>query len=82
MIDGLGRVARAENDKLVLVVAALDTENTSIGPQVANICRIEHYSSIVAKLSGSLSMLQDNIDLAKPMHSYGVDALLAIDLRT
>ena len=40
MIDGLGRVARAENDKLVLVTAALDAENTSISRQVENICRI------------------------------------------
>ena len=40
MIDGLGRVARAGNDKLVLVMAALDAENASISPQVENICRI------------------------------------------
>lgn len=40
MIDGLGRVARAENDKLVLITAALDAENTSISRQVENICRI------------------------------------------
>ena len=38
--------------------------------------------AIVAKLSRSLSMLQDNVDLAKPMHSYGVDSLLAVELRT
>ena len=40
MIDCLGRVARAENDKLVLAMAALDAENTLISPQVENICRI------------------------------------------
>ena len=40
MIDGLGMVARAGNDKLVLVMAALDAENASISLQVENICRI------------------------------------------
>lgn len=40
IIDGLGRVARAENDKLVLITVALDAENTSISRQVENIYRI------------------------------------------
>ena len=40
MIDCLGSVARAENSNLVLVMAALDAENTSISPQVENMCRI------------------------------------------
>ena len=40
MIDGQGRVARAENDKLVLVTATLDAENTRNSRQVENICQI------------------------------------------
>lgn len=38
--------------------------------------------AIVAKLSRSLSVLKDHVDLAKPMHSYGFDSLLAVELRT
>ena len=40
MIDGLGRVARAENEKLVLVTVALNTEDTPVSQQVENILRI------------------------------------------
>ena len=40
IIDGLSRAIRAENEKLVLVTTALDTENTTISQQSDNIYRV------------------------------------------
>lgn len=38
--------------------------------------------ALIKKLSQSLSTSSDGIDVNKPFHSYGVDSLLAIELRT
>lgn len=36
---------------------------------------------LLQKLSRSLSMPRDDIDTSKPLHAYGVDSLLAVELR-
>ena len=36
---------------------------------------------LLQKLSKSLSMPRDDIDTAKSLHAYGVDSLLAVELR-
>ena len=38
--------------------------------------------AIVAKPAKSMTGLQDGVDLLKPMHAYGVDKLLAVELRS
>ena len=38
--------------------------------------------ALIAKLSKSLPTVQDNVDLNKPIHSYGVDSLMAVELRS
>ena len=40
IIDGLSRAVRAENEKLTLIIAALDTNEQLISQQVDTICRI------------------------------------------
>ena len=37
---------------------------------------------IVNKLAKSLMILAEDIDVAKPLHSYGVDSLVAVEVRT
>ena len=37
---------------------------------------------VVAKLAKSLMILAEDIDVAKPLHSYGVDSLVAVEIRT
>ncbi|KAF4628668.1 hypothetical protein G7Y89_g9483 [Cudoniella acicularis] len=38
--------------------------------------------ALIKKLSRTLSTLQDDVDLGKPLHIYGVDSLLAVDLKS
>lgn len=38
-------------------------------------------SSLMSKLSKVLSMPQENIDASKPMHVFGVDSLIAVEIR-
>ncbi|KAM3072030.1 hypothetical protein ACMFMF_007424 [Clarireedia jacksonii] len=37
---------------------------------------------LVMKLAKMLSVSQDDLDISKPMHIYGVDSLVAVELRT
>lgn len=37
--------------------------------------------ALIQKLSNSLSALHKDVDMQKPMHAYGVDSLLAMELR-
>ena len=37
--------------------------------------------ALIQKLSKSFSTLETNVDARKPLHSYGVDSLLAVELR-
>ncbi|KAL8786450.1 MAG: hypothetical protein Q9213_002766 [Squamulea squamosa] len=38
-------------------------------------------AALLQKLSKALSVGEDNIDVGKPLHAYGVDSLLAVELR-
>lgn len=38
--------------------------------------------ALIQKLSNSLSALHKDVDMQKPMHAYGVDSLLAMELRS
>ncbi|KAF4635270.1 hypothetical protein G7Y89_g2822 [Cudoniella acicularis] len=39
-------------------------------------------SGLIKKLSRTLSTLNDDVDLDKPLHVYGLDSLLAVDLKS
>lgn len=43
--------------------------------------RYDSFEGLVRKVSKALSIPPEDIDANKPLHAYGVDSLLAVELR-
>ena len=82
-------------DSRFAYMARLDLQSTNgdeadaavhVKGKLAAATSLTHAAEIVegglaAKLSKSLNMPIDDLDTAKPVHSYGVDSLVAIEVR-
>ena len=66
-----------EGDDPTAILRAQIVAATSLG-EATNAITL----GIVHKLAKSLMILAEDIDVAKPLHSYGVDSLVAVEVRT
>lgn len=72
---GLGKQDTSSFEQSVDYAASLrEASSEQDAGQVVKDCLLQ-------KLSRSLSMPRDDIDTSKPLHAYGVDSLLAVELR-
>lgn len=74
-IDGTNSASSASSDKSINYVA-MYTASSSLAEAGAVVSQ-----ALMAKLSETLSILVEELDLNKQMHTYGVDSLVAVELR-
>ena len=72
---GLGKPSTSSSETSVDYVALL--RGASSFEEAGHVVR----ECLVQKLSRSLSIPREDLDTAKPLHAYGVDSLLAVELR-
>lgn len=71
------QASAAPSDEQVLDFKKLFSESSSLVDGGAIMSR-----ALIKKLSRTLSTLQNEVDMQQPLHTHGVDSLLAIELRS
>lgn len=74
--SGVATTTAANDDKETLDFKASFLSSTSPVERAAIVT-----DALIKKLSKSFPTLETNVDARKPLHSYGVDSLLAVELR-
>lgn len=74
--DGTGAAGADRGDSHRVNFAAVFAGAESLGEVVEAVT-----DALTRKMASTLSLSREEIDLATPMHSYGVDSLVAVELR-